>query len=322
MDIIVIKVKVYGGFVFYQFDDEALSVEADSLNENLSAAGYVSRNELNSIYKKFNLPYRAVEMCNERFGDLSSSIEMFEQCFFIKLAVLNDNAEQSGSLAIFALKNLILIVNISDTGFANRDLFMKMMSKASSGNASAERLLISFFEGLVVLDDKRLENIRQSIAELEESVINKTSDNGFNIKLLKIKRQILFYRGYYERLIDIAQVIVENDNELFGEEIKKISRFTDKVKRLKDSTDILTDSVVHLWDAYQASLNMKLNETMKFFTLVTTVFFPLTVIVGWYGMNFNSMPEFKWKYGYVYVIALSVAVIAVLIAWFKKKKWI
>jgi magnesium transporter len=60
---------------------------------------------------------------------------------------------------------------------------------------------------------------------------------------------------------------------------------------------------------------------MKFFTLVTTIFFPLTVIVGWYGMNFNSMPELKWKYGYIYVITLSIFVVAILIALFKKKRW-
>ena len=86
--------------------------------------------------------------------------------------------------------------------------------------------------------------------------------------------------------------------------------------------DILTDSVVHLWDAYQASMEMELNKTMKVFTLVSTIFFPLTVIVGWYGMNFSYMPEIRWRYGYIYVIILSGAVIGALIYWFKKKKWI
>ena len=60
---------------------------------------------------------------------------------------------------------------------------------------------------------------------------------------------------------------------------------------------------------------------MKILTVITTIFFPLTIIVGWYGMNFQSMPEFAWKYGYVYVIALSVAVVAVLTWIGKKKKW-
>ena len=60
---------------------------------------------------------------------------------------------------------------------------------------------------------------------------------------------------------------------------------------------------------------------MKIFTIITTIFFPLTIIVGWYGMNFANMPELTWKYGYLYVTALSVFVVILLIIIGKKKKW-
>jgi magnesium transporter len=60
---------------------------------------------------------------------------------------------------------------------------------------------------------------------------------------------------------------------------------------------------------------------MKLFTAITSIFFPLTLIVGWYGMNFRYMPEFEWKYGYIFVIALSVSVVTVLTALGKKRKW-
>ena len=60
---------------------------------------------------------------------------------------------------------------------------------------------------------------------------------------------------------------------------------------------------------------------MKIFTVITSIFFPLTIIVGWYGMNFESMPEFKWRYGYVYVILLSVATVLALTAFGRRKKW-
>ncbi|MCC8074244.1 MAG: hypothetical protein LIO62_08995 [Clostridiales bacterium] len=98
--------------------------------------------------------------------------------------------------------------------------------------------------------------------------------------------------------------------------------FTDKAIRIKDNVDLLRERTVHLWDAYQACLNMRLNQTMKIFTLMTTIFFPLTVIVGWYGMNFQYMPELHWKYGYLFVIVLSITVVIVLFFWFKTKKWI
>lgn len=307
--------------MFYQFDDDVTSVDYSDLKDNTPVLGYISINELEKVQKHFNLPLQAVEMCREQVSPLATNLDIYNHCYFIKLAIPCEK-DLINSAGIFIFKNTFLIVNISDNEFFNRDLFIKTTTGLCVENAGVERIITSFFESLVLIDDSRLDMIRSSIAQLEEDVINNKVDNSFNIKLLEIKRSILSLRGYYERLIDISQILTENENEIFDESIKRLGLFIDKVNRLKDNVDILTDSVVHLWDAYQASLNMRLNETMKFFTLVTTIFFPLTVIVGWYGMNFNFMPELSWKYGYPFVIVLSILVIAALIFWFKKKKWI
>lgn len=307
--------------MFYQFDDDVTSVDYSDLKDNTPILGYINQNELEKMQKHFNLPFQAAEMCREQISPLSSNLEVYNQCYFIRLAVPCEK-DLINSVGIFILKNTFLIVNISDNEFFNRDLFIKTTSRLSIENTGIEKIITSFFECLVLIDDSRLDMIRNSIAQLEEDVINNKVNNSFNVKLLEIKRSILSLRSYYERLIDIAQILTENDNEIFDDSIKRLSLFIDKVNRLKDNVDILTDSVVHLWDAYQASLNMRLNETMKFFTLVTTIFFPLTVIVGWYGMNFKFMPEYDWKYGYPFVIVFSILIIAALILWFKKKKWI
>ena len=60
---------------------------------------------------------------------------------------------------------------------------------------------------------------------------------------------------------------------------------------------------------------------MKVLTVVTTIFMPLTLIVGWYGMNFSGMPELEWKHGYLGVIILSLVVVIGEIIFFKWKKW-
>ena len=69
-----------------------------------------------------------------------------------------------------------------------------------------------------------------------------------------------------------------------------------------------------------AALDYNANSIMKVFTVVTTIFMPLTLIVGWYGMNFHFMPELTWEYGYIGVIVLSVTVVIASIVFFKKKK--
>ena len=61
---------------------------------------------------------------------------------------------------------------------------------------------------------------------------------------------------------------------------------------------------------------------MTVLTVITTIFMPLTLIAGWYGMNFVNMPELGWKYGYPVVIVVSAAVVAFCLILFKKKKWL
>ena len=75
-----------------------------------------------------------------------------------------------------------------------------------------------------------------------------------------------------------------------------------------------------LREAYQSQLSIQQNDLMKVFTIVTTVFLPLTLLVGWYGMNFTYMPELAWRWSYPVMIVVSVAIVAGLFWYFKHKK--
>ena len=137
-----------------------------------------------------------------------------------------------------------------------------------------------------------------------------------------MKKMLLVKHNFYERLLDITEELVEDDNDLFPDgELRYLANISTRITRLREDVDSLSNSVVHLQDAYQSTLDLKLNNTMKILTVLTTVFFPLTIIVGWYGMNFDTMAEFHWRFGYIYVIALSVAVVALLTWIGKKRKW-
>ncbi|HWT27849.1 MAG TPA: CorA family divalent cation transporter, partial [Mobilitalea sp.] len=110
--------------------------------------------------------------------------------------------------------------------------------------------------------------------------------------------------------------------DLFNEENLQYFRiFTDRVARLSSTTRMLQEYSVQVREAYHAQLDLDLNNIMKMFTVVTTIFLPLTLIVGWYGMNFTTMPELTWKYGYLFVIGLCVITAFICIYFFKKKKF-
>ena len=72
----------------------------------------------------------------------------------------------------------------------------------------------------------------------------------------------------------------------------------------------------------RAQMDVKQNRIMTVLTVVTTIFMPLTLIVGWYGMNFQNMPELTSPYGYTGVIILSIMVVVGGLLFFRMKKWL
>ncbi len=75
-------------------------------------------------------------------------------------------------------------------------------------------------------------------------------------------------------------------------------------------------------DLYKAHLDIKQNRSMTILTGVTTIFMPLTLIVGWYGMNFKYMPELEYRYSYPIVFGVSIVIVVCSLLFFKKKKWL
>jgi magnesium transporter len=104
--------------------------------------------------------------------------------------------------------------------------------------------------------------------------------------------------------------------------LKYFSILKNRIERLNNSVFHLRDYVTQVREAYQAQVDISLNHTMKLFTVITAIFLPLTLIAGWYGMNFTHMPELKWIYGYPFVILLSIAVAVLSLAYFKKHHYV
>lgn len=78
---------------------------------------------------------------------------------------------------------------------------------------------------------------------------------------------------------------------------------------------------MQLREMHQTQVDIRQNEIMKFLTIVTTIFMPLTLIAGWYGMNFVHMPELSLRYGYVVICGICLLIMLIEIWFFKKKKW-
>ncbi len=187
---------------------------------------------------------------------------------------------------------------------------------------SLERFIYDFLELLIERDLTFLVQSEQELGVMEEHILNHDPDK-YPERLSTIRGFLIDLRIHYEQLMDFSHELEENENGFFKEKNLRYFRlFTDRVSRLMDHVKTLWDYTVQLQELFSTQMDMKMNRIMTALTVITAIFMPLTLIVGWYGMNFVFMPELQWRYGYLGVIILSASILIGGIVWFRKKKWL
>jgi magnesium transporter len=89
-----------------------------------------------------------------------------------------------------------------------------------------------------------------------------------------------------------------------------------------DTVENFRDMIAGMLDIYLSSLSNRLNEVMKVLTIIATIFIPLTFLAGVYGMNFRYMPELEWRWGYPVIWAVMLAILVMMVVYFRRKRWI
>ena len=187
---------------------------------------------------------------------------------------------------------------------------------------SLERFLYDFLELIVDKDLMLMEKYEEELNQIEDAII--ADQDGTNlVRVNEIRGDIRELLVHYEQIIDMTQEFEENENGFFEEEnMRYIHLFMNLMARRHDSAVSLRDHTMQVRDLYNVQLDVRQTRIMTLLTVVTTIFMPLTLIAGWYGMNFKYMPEFEWRWGYPVVILVSVAVVIFCLILFKKKKWL
>ena len=183
-----------------------------------------------------------------------------------------------------------------------------------------ERFFYDFLELLIHDDLETMQNYEKELDSIERQIMSDAEDAPIS-RNNEIRGDIRDLRIYYEQLLDLSQELEENENGFFKEEhLRYFRMFSNRVDRLYDAATHLRDFTIQLNDIYQSQLDVKQNRIMTVLTVVTTIFMPLTLIAGWYGMNFKYMPELESRFGYPTIIILSLAIIIGSLIFFKIKK--
>ncbi len=211
------------------------------------------------------------------------------------------------------------IVFIDDSGFAE-EIIHRIQKAKRWRSPGIERFLYDFLEQIVQGDLRLMEGYERELDHLEDT-IRETEDASCMGEVYDIRGNVRDLRMHYEQLIDMSQELVENENGFFAEEnLRYFHMFSNRVERLYNIATYLRDFTEQLGDVYHLQLEAKQNRIMTVLTVVSTIFMPLTLITGWFGMNFRYMPELDHPWAYPVVIAVSVLIIVVSLIFFKKKK--
>lgn len=274
--------------------------------------------EINANNNFFHFSYQTIYDCIH--NEDTPKLDVYDSYSFGILNIIGPNESffSVSELNFYITKKYLVF--ISDKYL---DLFREIQNDIYSKGLmgiSTEKILYNLIDKMTLKDYSMLSNLETEISSVEEDVLKgKTKDYIKDIVLLKNK--LLFLKKHYEPLMDVVENLTENENSILDK--KSIAYFVillNRIERLNRKVGNLRDYVTQIRESYQAQLDINLNNIMKLFTVLTAIFSPLTFIVGWYGMNFSSMPELHWKYGYMFVIILSMSTLAFCLWIFKKKK--
>jgi magnesium transporter len=274
--------------------------------------------DLQELSKQYNLDYYTLSDCLEP-AHLPKK-EKLKDFIFIILRVYDAKAkkypssiqEMSNKIAIFYNDKVILTIHRVHAAIIEEIKTMyletKMVSETSEvvtkimwyaiksyePNANALSKAIDYMEKQVFVG-------RQSRISLEQLYYLKNS--------CRLNRRIISF----SKDVILQHTTTENDASAL-QDVK------DLLQKLSLSFDETHDDSANLSTVYLSIVSLKTNDTMKLLTIFSVFFMPLTFIVGIYGMNFDFMPELRWKWGYPLALLVMLLICIVIFLWFKRKK--
>lgn len=167
-----------------------------------------------------------------------------------------------------------------------------------------------------------LDNIGEQIEQIEDEIQESATQETFG-KIQTLKKELVFlHKALYPLREAMAKLAKDESSFIREENTRYFSDTNDHVIHLIDLLDTYRDLTGGLIDYYTNRQNTKLNEVIRMLTIISTIFIPLTFIVGVYGMNFDNLPELNWKYGYYAVWAVMLAIAGGMLFYFKRRRWI
>ena len=208
-----------------------------------------------------------------------------------------------------------------------RDIFDYVKNRIRTGKGRVRKtgtdyLLYALLDNLVDNYFLILEKLGDTMETLEEELFNNPKEKTLKT-IHHLKREMIILKKSVWPMRDVINNLYRNENELINQSTHLyIKDLYDHILQINENIDIYRDMLTSNQEMYMSSISNKMNLVMKVLTIISTIFIPLTFIVGIYGMNFKFMPELSWEYGYPGVWIIMIIISLGMLFYFRNKRWL
>lgn len=327
-DKVVISIINYTGQEFSENKNAGLKDCARAKNFPditwINVSGIHDVNTVQAIADMFGLhPLTTEDISNTR---QRPKAEEYDKYVFIALKMLVYNASKRA----IDRENVSLILGDNYVlSFQERegDVLDPLRERIRTGkgrirSVGVDYLVYGIMDAIVDAYFGALEMLGDRIEQMDDEILAAPDAVHMN-ELHSLKREMVFLRKAVWPLREIIASLEKSPSNLFSEAVRPFWRDVyDHTIQVIDMVEAYRDIIGGMQDTFLSSISNRMNEIMKVLTIIGTIFIPLTFIVGIYGMNFEYMPELKWPWGYFGTLGVMAVLALIMLAFFRKKKWL
>jgi magnesium transporter len=234
-----------------------------------------------------------------------------------------DDKVHAEQLSLVLLKNTVISFQEPVNGDAFDIIRNRLRhSKGRVRKLGADYLFYALMDSVVDHYFYAIERIGDKLEVIEEDIMENPKQEAL-LQLYRLKRELIYLRKKVAPMRDMVNNLIRTENKLITENTQVFLRdLQDHITRIVDTVETYRDLLTGIMDIHISTNANKMNEIMKWLTIMSSIFIPVTFIVGVYGMNFEYMPELRSPYGYYITWGVMLTVIGGLVFYFKRKKWL
>jgi len=277
--------------------------------------------DLKSLEKLFGIHHLVIEDCLAPQEKRSKITEYKNYLHLVIFAVSKRHPAKLSPIHFILNQNFVISIHkFKLPEFESLKQNKEDLQQAMTG--TADKLLHVLLDRIVDDYFPMLDELNDELDVLEDKIIENPQAKYLK-KLFALKRNTLRVRKKMGPQRDVIALLTKGSYKLITEKSTVYFRdLYDHTIWINDQLDNIRDIISSVLEIHLSVLSNKMNEVMKVLTIFATIMLPLTVIGSIYGMNFKYMPELQWRYGYFGVWLVMIAIVVVMVSWFRKKGWL